>query len=50
MESAGAHLHVVGLLEDAPLGGPVSVEGQNHVLEQHGSEAVAGRSREGPQV
>ena len=50
MEGAGAHLHVVGLLEDAPLGGPVGVEGEDQVLEQHGSGAVAGRSRAGRQV
>ena len=50
VERARPHLHVVGLLEDAPLRRPIGVEGQNHVLEQHGWEAVAGRSRRGPQV
>ena len=44
VERAGPHLHVVGLLEHAAFGRPVGVEGQNHVLEQHGWEAV-GRPR-----
>ena len=44
MERAGPHLHVVGLVEHAAFGRPVGVEGQNHVLEQHGLKAV-GRPR-----
>ncbi len=34
MEGAGAHLHVVGLQDDATLLGPEPLEGQDEALER----------------
>ena len=37
VEGAGAHLDVVGLLDDASLGGPVPFEGKDQFLKGHNS-------------
>jgi hypothetical protein len=42
MKGAGTHFHVIGLMNDAALIGPESMEGKNQFLESHGTYSLVG--------